>query len=71
MSRGPHSFKQTDVTRVVKAVRAAGVEVARVEADIKQGKVVIFAGKPVDASGEATTNEWDEVNGGNPTKARQ
>ena len=45
MSRGPHSFKQGDVRRLVKAAIAAGVEVARVEVD-RDGKITVIAGKP-------------------------
>jgi hypothetical protein len=52
MSRGSLTFKQKDVTRAVKAVTAAGIEVARVEVD-KAGKIVIVAGKPGEASGES------------------
>lgn len=52
MSRGPLTFKQQDVTRAVRAVVAAGVEVARVEVG-KDGKIVVVAGRPVCESGAA------------------
>jgi hypothetical protein len=57
MPRAPSTFRQQDVTRAVKAVVSAGVDIARVEID-KAGKIVIIAvdgGKPVAA------NEWDTV----------
>ena len=38
MSRGECTFRQRDVTAALKAVRDAGVEVARVEID-KEGKI--------------------------------
>ena len=44
MGRGACTFRQSDVTRAVKAVVAAGVEVARVEVD-KAGKIVVIASK--------------------------
>ena len=44
MARGPCTFRQTDVTRAVKAVRAAGVEVAKVVVD-KDGKIIVVTGK--------------------------
>jgi hypothetical protein len=59
MSRGPCTFKQNDVTRAVKAVVAAGVEVARVEVD-KDGRIVVVAGKPVPDEGRGG-NEWDRI----------
>jgi hypothetical protein len=62
MSRGPCTFKQNDVTRLVKALVAAGVEVARVEMD-KDGKIAVFAGKVPEAlrEGARECNEWDGV----------
>jgi len=57
MSRGPLTFRQRDLTRAVKAVVVAGVEIARVEVD-KTGKIVIVAGKPV---ADTERNEWDGV----------
>jgi len=48
VSRGPATFKQTDLTRAVKATIAAGVSVARVEVD-RDGKITVVAGKPAEA----------------------
>lgn len=45
MARGPCTFKQGDVTRMVKGVVAAGVDVMRVEVDT-DGRIVVFAGNP-------------------------
>jgi hypothetical protein len=63
MSRVPSTFRQADVTKAVKAVVAAGVDIARIEID-KAGKIVIVAGTPEaqdsDASREGS-NEWDSV----------
>jgi hypothetical protein len=44
MARAPSTFRQQDVTRAVKAVAAAGVDIARVEIDAA-GKIVIVASK--------------------------
>ena len=59
MARGQCTFKQSDVTKAVKAVVAAGVEVARVEVD-KDGRIVVVAGKAVPDAGRGG-NEWDRV----------
>ena len=56
MSRGPATFKQRDLTAAVKALVAAGCEVARVEIG-KDGKIVVVTGKAVIAAPD--TNEWD------------
>ena len=42
MSRAPSTFRQSDVTRAVRATVLAGVEVARVEID-KDGRIVIVS----------------------------
>ena len=49
MSRGPLTFKQQDVTRALKAARAAGTVVAKVEIN-RDGKIVLSIGEP-DTSG--------------------
>ena len=59
MPRGACTFKQTDLTKAVKAVVAAGVVVARVEVD-RDGRIVVVAGKVAqDAGSEGDKNEWD------------
>lgn len=44
MSRGPMRFRQADVSRAVRALRDAGVSIARVE--VGQDGVVIVPGEP-------------------------
>ncbi len=52
MTRAPSTFKQGDVTRMVKGVVAAGVAVIRVEVDTA-GRIVVIAGKlPASLAGE-------------------
>jgi hypothetical protein len=43
--RGPNAFKQRDLTRAIRAARAAGEDNARIEID-KDGKIVVILGKP-------------------------
>ena len=62
MPRAPSKFRQGDVTRAVKAVVAAGVDVREVVVD-SSGQIRVIAGKPDAANlpqvGEA--NEWDRI----------
>jgi hypothetical protein len=57
MPRAPSTFRQSDVTRALKAVVAAGVGIARVEID-KSGKIVIVTSSEPEG---AEANEWDHV----------
>lgn len=41
--RGPCAFRQSDLTRAVKSLKTAGVEIARIEFD-KDGRPVIITG---------------------------
>jgi hypothetical protein len=59
MTRTPSRFRQADVTRAMKAVKAAGVAVARIEVE-PSGKVIIVAGQPAEGVMPAE-NEWDVV----------
>lgn len=59
MKRGPCTFREADVRRAVRAVEAAGKEVAAVEIG-GDGKIRIVVGKPSPPQ-SAGGNEWDEV----------
>jgi hypothetical protein len=60
------TFRQSDVTRALKGVRAAGFGVERVEI-AKDGKIVVVPGKP--HAGKADVgddhNDWDDALGTN------
>jgi hypothetical protein len=51
MSRGVQAFKQTDVSKALKAALKAGVGVQRFEID-RDGKIVVHAGKPTTVADE-------------------
>jgi hypothetical protein len=59
MARGQSAFKQTDVTRALRAVSAARQPVQRIEIDPATGKIVVFVGKPEEQDTEG--NEWDKI----------
>ena len=59
MARAPSTFRQVDVTKAVKAVRSAGVDIVRVELT-KDGKIVIITAPATEPS-QAEANEWDRV----------
>jgi beta-phosphoglucomutase-like phosphatase (HAD superfamily) len=56
LSNQPHKFKDRDIKRVVKAARAAGMDVVRVEVNPNTGQIAAVARQP----GEEVANPWDE-----------
>jgi hypothetical protein len=61
MARGACNFRQTDLKRAIKAARAAGMEIARVEIS-KDGVIAMVPSKPEERVDERSeTNEWDSV----------
>jgi hypothetical protein len=64
MSRGPCTFKQQDVTRVLRATVAAGIEVQRIEVG-KDGKIIVVTGKAATTETNTEiaerTNPWDNI----------
>jgi hypothetical protein len=58
MARAQSTFRQQDVTRAVKAVVKAGVDIARIEV-AKDGRIIIVTAADTDPKAEA--NEWDRV----------
>jgi DNA-binding MarR family transcriptional regulator len=57
MARAPSTFRQSDVTRAIKAAVAAGVEIQRVEID-PNGRIVIVTATEAE---RREVNEWDRV----------
>jgi hypothetical protein len=63
MSRAPSTFRQLDVTRAVKAIRAAGYDVGRVLID-RAGRIEITTAEGQHAPSAPQAggpNEWDEA----------
>ena len=60
MSRSPSTFRQTDLTRAIKAARNAGVEVARA-AIAKDGKIIIIIGETTGSSADIELTPDDEL----------
>jgi hypothetical protein len=61
MARAACTFRQRDVTAAVKAVVAAGCEVARAEIDPATGRITVFVGKPQADEANKSNNEWDTI----------
>ena len=60
MPRGPSTFRQTDLTRAIKAARNAGVDVTRAEI-AKDGKIVIIIGETCAANADIELTPDDEL----------
>ena len=60
MSRSPSTFRQTDLTRAIKAARNAGVEVARAKI-AKDGKIIIIIGETTGSSADIELTPDDEL----------
>jgi hypothetical protein len=62
MSRGSQTFRPRDVTKALKGVVAAGIEVQRVEVD-RTGKIVVVTSKQDQNSQpiNVEVNEWDRI----------
>jgi hypothetical protein len=59
MGHGPCTFRESDLTRAVKAVKKAGVELVRIEID-KAGKIVlVIKGEAVHAEDDTPENLMD------------
>ncbi len=60
MTRAACTFREADVRRAIRAVTAAGLEVARVEIE-PGGKIIVVAGKPSAESKTEEKNPWDRM----------
>jgi hypothetical protein len=60
MARRETTFRQTDVTRALKASTAAGINIARIEID-KSGKIVLITSGVGPLPADSEQNEWDSV----------
>jgi hypothetical protein len=60
MPRSPSTFRQTDLTRAIKAARNAGVGVARAEI-AKDGKIIIIIGETCEANADIELTPDDEL----------
>jgi hypothetical protein len=56
----PHAFKDSDVQRVIRAARSAGLNPTAVEVDPKTGKIKVTSDSTGDA-GAGAEAAWDEA----------
>jgi hypothetical protein len=62
MARAPSTFRQQDVTRAVKAMVAAGVDLERIRVEIsKAGSITVTVNASDDHGDDKRGNEWDRA----------
>jgi hypothetical protein len=62
MARAPSTFRQQDVTRAVKAMVAAGVDLERIRVEIsKAGSITVTVNASDGHGDEKGGNEWDRA----------
>jgi len=62
MARAPSTFRQQDVTRAVKAMVAAGVDLERIRVEIsKTGSITVTVNASDDHGDDTGGNEWDRL----------
>jgi hypothetical protein len=62
MSRGPATYRKSDLKRGIKALESAGLKLGRVE--IQPGKIILF---PANGATITAPNPWDAEDGINVT----
>jgi hypothetical protein len=58
MGKGACTFKETDVTRAIRAAKKAGVDV-RIEIDLERKRMTLTPVKVVEPNKTDESNEWD------------
>jgi hypothetical protein len=61
MTRAPSTFRQSDVTRAIKAAVAAGVHIARIEVDCTGKIVIVTTQEPPGVQSGEEGDTWDRV----------
>ena len=54
------NFRQSDVQRAIRAAKATGLPVARVEVDPKTAKITVIVGEP-ETEAAKVVNSWDDA----------
>ncbi|MBO9380213.1 hypothetical protein GG804_25945 [Sphingomonas histidinilytica] len=56
----PARITQADMERATKAVKAAGIERARIVMDLSNGRIEVILGAPESVSVETKDDGWDD-----------
>jgi hypothetical protein len=67
MSRGPQPFRQRDVSTAIRAARAAGCEVARIEVDPITGRIIITTVAGTSKEPSTDLDKWLAEHGAHST----